>query len=180
MKPNKLDKKIQELNVVIDFIESNILDQILQKRYISVLRHQKALIRDVDRKGRKIPENIPFVCEMTGIEVNSIREKEPPFKLNSDFKLSSTNGEHMHFVNNVVFNTDINHNSYSHILNNYSLKSIKKLIGRKIEFNDLSEVKDNLTLIIEVFKHKDYYKKYINVSTFINELDNITLVVDSM
>ena len=62
MKPNKLDKKIQELNVIIDFIESNILDPLLQKRYILILRHQKALIRDVDRKGRKIPENTPFVC----------------------------------------------------------------------------------------------------------------------
>ena len=46
MKPNKLDKKIQELNVVIDFIESNILDPILQKRYISVLK-QSLIFQDV-------------------------------------------------------------------------------------------------------------------------------------
>lgn len=180
MKPNKLDKKIQELNVIIDFIEANILDLLLQKRYITILRHQKALIRDVDRKGRKIPENIPFVCEMTGVEVNSIREKEPPFKLKEDINTINSNGEHMLFLNNIVFTSEISHNSYSHMLNNYSLKSIKKLLGRKIEFDDLSNVNDNITLIIEVFKHKDYYKKYVNVNTFIKEIDKITLVVDSM
>ena len=180
MKPNKLDKKIQELNVIIDFIESNILDPLLQKRYILILRHQKALIRDVDRKGRKIPENTPFVCEMPGVEVNSIREKEPPFKLTDNIKLNNSNGEHMHYLTNQVFNTDISHNSYSHILNNYSIKSIRKLLGRKIEYNDLSSVKENITLIIETFKHKEYYKKYININSFIKEIDKITLVVDSM
>ena len=34
MKINKLDKKIHELNVTIEFIELNILDKVLQKRYI--------------------------------------------------------------------------------------------------------------------------------------------------
>ena len=120
MKINKLDKKIQELNVIIEFIESNVSDKLLQKRYILILRHQKAL------------------------------------------------------------NTDISHNSYSHILNNYSIKSIKKLLGRKIEFNDLSGVSDNITLIMEVFKHKDYYKKYVRIETFLKQIDKITLVVDSM
>jgi len=180
MKINKLDKKIQELNVIIEFIESNVSDKLLQKRYILILRHQKALIRDVDRKGRKIPENTPFVCEMSGVEVNSIREKEPPFKLIEDIKLTNSNGEHLHYLTNQVFNTDIGHNSYSHILNNYSIKSIKKLLGRKIEFNDLSGVSDNITLIMEVFKHKDYYKKYVRIETFLKQIDKITLVVDSM
>tara|TARA_B100000780_G_scaffold269594_1_gene228546 strand:+ start:128 stop:670 length:543 start_codon:yes stop_codon:yes gene_type:complete len=180
MKSNKLDKKILELNVIIDFIESNILDPLLQKRYILVLRHQKALIRDVDRKGRKIPENIPFVCEMTGFEVNSIREKEPPFKLIDNIKLTNSNGEHLHYLTNQVFNTDVSHNSYSHMLNNYSIKSIKKLLGRKIEFNDLSSVSENITLIIEALKHRDYYKKYICIDSLIKEIDKITLVVDSM
>lgn len=180
MKINKLDKKIQELNVIIEFIESNISDSLLQKRYILILRHQKALIRDVDRKGRKIPENTPFVCEMTGLEVNSIREKEPPFKLIENINLTNSNAEHSHYLTNQVFNNDISHNSYSHILNNYSLKSIKKLLGRKIQFNDLSSVSENITLIMEVFKHKDYYKKYISIDTFLKELDNITKEVDSM
>jgi hypothetical protein len=100
--------------------------------------------------------------------------------LTDNIKLNNSNGEHMHYLTNQVFNTDISHNSYSHILNNYSIKSIRKLLGRKIEYNDLSSVKENITLIIETFKHKEYYKKYININSFIKEIDKITLVVDSM
>jgi hypothetical protein len=170
MKLNKLDKKLHELNSIIDFIDLNILEKGLKNRYIKVLRHQKALIRDIDRKGRKIPENIPYVCELSGVEVGSIREKEPPYKLKSDIKLS------YHTTEGVLSG----HNSYSHILNNYSIKSMRKLLDRKIGFDDLSDIKDNITLIMEVFKHKDYYKKYIDINSFVKQLDNITSVVDGM
>ena len=64
MKISKLDNKIHELNTIIDFIENNILDDDLQYRYIKVLRFQKALVRDIDRKGRKVPEITPIVCEV--------------------------------------------------------------------------------------------------------------------
>ena len=75
MKINKIDKKIQELNSIIDFIELNILEDDLRFRYIKVLRYQKALIRDIDRKGRKVPENTPYVCEVSGLEVKIIRKE---------------------------------------------------------------------------------------------------------
>ena len=41
----------------------------------------------------------------------------------------------------------------------FSLKGVKKLLGRKIVFDDLKNVESNITLIMEVFKHQDYYKK---------------------
>ena len=62
---NKYIEKITEINTLLHFVENNILEELLQERYIKVLRFQKALIRDMDRKGRKIPEQIPCVCEIT-------------------------------------------------------------------------------------------------------------------
>ena len=114
MKINKLDKKIHELNVTIEFIELNILDiGFTKKIYINVLRYQKALIRDIDRKGRKIPENIPYVCEMSGLEVNTIREKEPPFKLKSTI-MDINNSIIYEYVDKQVLRGELEHNSYSH------------------------------------------------------------------
>ena len=63
---------------------------------------------------------------------------------------------------------------------NYSIKSMKKLLGRKIAYKDLSNVEDNITFIMEVFKHKDYYKKYVDINTLIKEIDNISGVVENM
>ena len=57
----KLTQKINELNCIIDFVEVNELDLDTKNRYILVLRHQKALVRDMDKKGRKIPD-IPPLC----------------------------------------------------------------------------------------------------------------------
>jgi len=168
MKLNKIDKKIQELNSIIDFIELNILEEDLRFRYVKVLRYQKALIRDIDRKGRKVPENTPYVCEVSGLEVNSVREKEPNYKLKSNTLLKlhhSTLGEH---------------NTYSHILNNYSLKSMKKLLGRKIKYEDLLEDNYNILFIMQVLKHKDYYKKYVSINSLEKNIDNIQLLVDSL
>lgn len=176
MKINKLDKKINELNVQIAFVEVNVLEKNLRERFISVLRHQKALIRDIDRKGRKIPENIPSVCEITGLEVNTIREKEPPFKLNQEITGIRTEKN----MRDEVFNSSIPHNSYSHLLNNRSLKAMKKTIGRKIRFDDLSGVEENISLIMEVFKHQDYFNKFIDVKSFLSNLKNISSIVDKM
>ena len=58
---NKYIEKITEINTLLHFVENNILEELLQERYIKVLRFQKALIRDMDRKGRKIPEQIEKV-----------------------------------------------------------------------------------------------------------------------
>ena len=168
MEINKIDKKIQELNSTIDFIELNILEDDLRFRYIKVLRYQKALLRDIDRKGRKVPENTPYVCEVSGLEVNSIREKEPNYKLKTNTLLKlhhSTLGEH---------------NSYSHILNNYSIKSIKKLLGRKIKYNDLLNDNYNVSFIMQVLKHKDYFKKYVSIKSLEKNIDNIQALVDSL
>ena len=168
MKINKIDKKIQELNSIIDFIELNILEDDLRFRYIKVLRYQKALIRDIDRKGRKVPENTPYVCEVSGLEINSIREKEPNYKLKSKTLLKlhhSTLGEH---------------NSYSHILNNYSIKSMKKLLGRKIKYDDLLNDNYNVSFIMQVLKHKDYFKKYVSIKSLEKNIDNIQELVDSL
>jgi len=57
---------------------------------------------------------------------------------------------------------------------------MKKLLGRKIAYKDLSNVEDNITFIMEVFKHKDYYKKYVDINTLIKEIDNISGVVENM
>ena len=168
MEINKIDKKIQELNSTMDFIELNILEDDLRFRYIKVLRYQKALLRDIDRKGRKVPENTPYVCEVSGLEVNSIREKEPNYKLNSNTLLKlhhSTLGEH---------------NSYSHILNNYSVKSMKKLLGRKIKYDDLLNDNYNVSFIMQVLKHKDYFKKYVSIKSLENNIDNIQSLVDTL
>lgn len=176
MTTNKLDKKIQELNVQIAFVESNILQENLRDRFISVLRHQKALIRDIDRKGRKIPENIPSVCEITGNEVNTIREKEPPFKIKKDITGIKTEES----MRKEIFYSSIPHNSYSHLLNNLSLKGMKKVMGRKIRYDDLSSVQENIPLIVEIFKHQEYFKKYVDVKSFLSNLKNITSIVDEM
>ncbi len=168
MKINKIDRKIQELNSIIDFIELNILEDDLRFRYIKVLRYQKALIRDIDRKGRKVPENTPYVCEVSGLEVNSIREKEPNYKLKPKTLLKlhqSSLGEH---------------NSYSHILNNYSIKSMKKLLGRKIQYDDLLNDNYNVSFIMQVLKHKDYFKKYVSIKSLEKNIDNIQELVDSL
>jgi|TARA_R110000803_G_scaffold197572_1_gene261147 hypothetical protein len=168
MKINKLEKKIQELNSTIDFIELNILDEDLRFRYIKVLRFQKALVRDIDRKGRKVPDNTPYVCEISGCEVNSIREKEPAYKLKENISLK-------HHLNNLG-----EHNSYSHILNNYSVKSMKKLLGRKINYNDLLEDGCNVSFIMQVFRHQEYYKKYVNINSLEKRIDNIKVLVDTL
>ena len=168
MKTNKIDKKIKELNSIIDFIELNILDEDLRFRYIKVIRFQKALIRDIDRKGRKVPENTPYVCEMSGVEVDSIREKEPNYKLNNETSLK------------LHQNTLGEHNSYSHILNNYSVKSMKKLLGRKINYSDLLQDNSNILFIIQVIRHKEYYKKYVNINSFVKNVDKIKLLVETM
>jgi len=175
----KYKEKITELNTLLTFVENNILDELLQKRYIKVLRFQKALIRDIDRKGRKIPENIPFVCEITGVEVNTIREKEPPFKLKRNIKLGNDNDVNELMLNELL-NDSISHNSYEHLLNNYSLKGVKKLLGRKLEFDDLSSVQENIIVIMELLKHKSYYKKYTNIKSFEKQLQQIIKVVEEM
>ena len=179
IKHTKIDEKINNLNLLIDFVEENIVNPIQKDRFRRVLRHQKALVRDIDRKGRKVPVNTPYVCEITGIEVNSIREKEPPFKLEQNLHLGYQNGIKTKLIEDILHG-EIEHNTYSHILNNYSLKAMKKLLGRKIVFKDLSNVEDNLVLIMEVFKHKNYYKKYINIETFEEKIDDIQKSVDKM
>lgn len=170
----KLTKKINELNSLIDFVEVNELDKTTRSRYIRVIRHQKALVRDMDKKGRKIPENTPYACEMYGLEVDSVREKEPPFHLEANIGL----GGREELIK--IMHDPIPHNSYSHVLNNHSLKAVKKMLGRKIVLEDLSNIKDNLLLIMEAFKHRDYYKKYINIESFENQLDKICAVVDDL
>ena len=40
-----------------------------------------------------------------------------------------------------MLKSDITHNSYEHLLNNVSLKGVKKLLGRKIVFDDLKMLK---------------------------------------
>ena len=122
----------------------------------------------------KITDNTPSVCEIYGIEVNSVREKEPPFKLESNIGLGGRDD-----LMNIISNK-IPHNSYNHILNNYSLKAVKKMLGRKIVFEDLSNIKDNILFIMETFKHRNYYKKYIDIYTLEKELDNICKVVDTL
>jgi len=170
----KLTQKINELNSLIDFVEINELDLNKRNRYIGVLRYQKAIVRDMDKKGRKIPENTPIVCERYGLEVNSIREKEPPFKLEVNIGL----GGREELMN--IIEDEIPHNSYTHLLNNYSLKAVKKMLGRKIVLEDLNGIKDNILLIMESFKHRNYYKKYIDINSFEKQLDNICEVVDSL
>ena len=168
LKHTKLNDKISKLNTIIDFVEINVIDEVLRERYIKVLRHQKALIRDIDRKGRKIPENTPYVCEITGCEVNSIREKEPAFKLEENIHLGYNN-----MLLSDMIKSDIPHNSYEHLLNNVSLKGVKKLLGRKIVFDDLKNIEDNITLIVEVFKHQDYYKKYVDIKSFAMKVNEV-------
>ena len=176
---SKLKESINKLNNIVDFIEQNETNQILKSRHIKVLRHQKALIRDIDRKGRKIPVNLPFVCENTGVEVNSIREKEPPFKLDSNIHFSQP---YLSESNLFVIMTDrqFNHNSYLYSLNNYSIKYIKKQLERKIRLDDLSSIEENLTLIMEIFKHEHYYSKYFHLSSFKKKLDKISVVISGM
>lgn len=169
---NKLQETIERLNWLLSFIEVNEHDANLKQRYIYVLRAQKALIRDIDRQGRKIPTNIPMVCEKTGIEVNSIREKEPPFTLSHELILGNNNPELK-----VLMTDAIQMNSYFYLLNNYSLKYIKKLLNRKLEFCDLSSVEDNLVFIMEIFKHKDYYSKFVKIKTFTSKIDQIKTVI---
>jgi len=176
---NKYIEKITEINTLLHFVENNILDELLQERYVKVLRFQKALIRDMDRKGRKIPEQIPFVCEITGLEVNSIREKEPPFKLEDNISVGYEKDVNDLMLNQLL-NDTIPHNSYQHLLNNYSLKGVKKLLGRKLLLEDLSSISDNFILIMEVLKHKSYYKKYIKIKSFESRLDEIINVVQEM
>ena len=168
LKHTKLNDKISKLNTIIDFVEINVIDEVLRERYIKVLRHQKALIRDIDRKGRKIPENTPYVCEITGCEVNSIREKEPAFKLEENIHLGYNN-----MLLSDMIKSDIPHNSYEHLLNNVSLKGVKKLLGRKIVFDDLKNIEDNIILIVEVFKHQDYYKKYVDIKSFAMKVNEV-------
>lgn len=175
IKHTKLDETITKLNTIIDFVEINIQNNQLKDRYIKVLRHQKALVRDIDRKGRKIPVNIPYVCEITGCEVNSIREKEPAFKLEENIHLGYNN-----MLLSDMLKSDITHNSYEHLLNNVSLKGVKKLLGRKIVFDDLKNVESNITLIMEVFKHQEYYKKYISISTFERRIEDIQKILNDL
>tara|TARA_B100001094_G_C18189642_1_gene806216 strand:+ start:980 stop:1486 length:507 start_codon:yes stop_codon:yes gene_type:complete len=168
MKISKLDNKIHELNTIIDFIENNILDDDLQYRYIKVLRFQKALVRDIDRKGRKVPEITPIVCEVSGREVGSIREKEPNFRLKQDIPLK------LHQMNLGE------HNSYSHILGNYSIKSMKKLLGRKVRFDDFLNDTYNVSFLMQCVKHKDYYKKYVDMKSISKNIDVILGLVEKM
>lgn len=172
---NKLEEKITQLNNIIEFVEVNELNKGLQERYISVLRHQKALVRDIDRKGRKIPVNTPSVCEITGCEVNSVREKEPPFKLKENIDLGYNN-----MLLSDMIKSDITHNSYKHILNNVSLKAVKKFLGRKILFEDLKDIESNIVLIMEVFKHKTYYKKYIHIESFEKRITDIQKTIEDL
>ena len=175
----KFKQKLQELNALIDFVETNERNENLKERYIVVLRHHKALLRDMERKNRKIPVNLPSVCEITGKEVNTIREKEPPFKLENIGLFQHEPTSDGVLLSDRV-NADIPHNSYTHLLNNFSSKSIKKMLGRKIVLADLSSIEENLTLIIEIFKHKDYYKKNFNISTFQEKLQDIRQIVDKI
>ena len=72
-----------------------------------------------------------------------------------------------------MIKSDIPHNSYEHLLNNVSLKGVKKLLGRKIVFDDLKNIEDNITLIVEVFKHQDYYKKYVDIKSFAMKVNEV-------
>ena len=176
----KFRQKLNELNALVDFVEVNEQNTNLKERYIVVLRHHKALLRDMERKGRKIPVNMPSVCEVTGKEVNTIREKEPPFKLEENIGLFEFEPPEDGLFLSDRINGDIEHNSYHHILNNYCSKAVKKMLGRKIVLADLSSIEENLTLIIEIFKHKGYYKKYFNISTFQDKLPDIRQIVDKI
>jgi hypothetical protein len=176
----KFKQKLSELNALIDFVEINEINETLRNRYVIVLRHQKALLRDMERKNRKIPVNMPSVCEITGKEVNTIREKEPPFKLEENIGLFQHESDSKGVFLTDRITGDIPHNSYTHLLNNFSAKSIKKMLGRKIVLADLSSIEENLTLIIEIFKHKDYYKKTFNISTFQSKLQDIRQIVDKI
>jgi len=176
---SKLKECITKLNTLIDFIEENETDDLLKNRYTKVLRYQKALIRDIDRKGRKIPVNVPFVCEDSGIEVNSLREKEPPFKLEGNIHLSQPTYNDSD-LNLLMSDNRFPPNSYHYLLNNYSIKYIKKQLERKIRFQDLSSIEDNLTLIMEIFKHESYYGKYFNLPSFKRNLDKISLVISEL
>lgn len=169
---NKLQETIERLNWLLSFIEVNEHDAKLRERYIKVLRFQKALIRDIDRQGRKIPTNIPSICENTGIEVNSVREKEPPFTLSHELILGDNNPKLK-----ILMTDAIQMNSYFYLLNNYSLKYIKKLLNRKLEFSDLNSIEDNLSLIMEIFKHKDYYSKFVKIKTFTSKIEQIKTVI---
>ena len=77
----------------------------------------------------------------------------------------------------VLMTDAIQMNSYFYLLNNYSLKYIKKLLNRKLEFCDLSSVEDNLVFIMEIFKHKDYYSKFVKIKTFTSKIDQIKTVI---
>jgi hypothetical protein len=177
---DKYHQKLTEINSVIEFVTENEDNENLKERFLSVLKFQKALIRDMDRQGRKIPENIPSVCEITGKEINSIREKEPEFKLQKNIGLFEFEPPTSGVLLFERINAEIEHNTYTHKLNNYSLKAIKKMLGRKIELEDLSNIEDNLTLILEVFKHREYYKKYINIRTFEKKLEDIMKIVNDI
>lgn len=174
---SKLNASIDRLNTILDFVENNIQDEYMRERYIKVLRYQKSLIRDIDKRGRKIPENLPFVCEISGVEVNSIREKEPPFKLEENLHLGY-GYENRKLLD--IMTDGIPHNTYAQILNNYSLKAVKKILGRKLVLNDFSNIEDNITLIMEAFKHRDYFKKYIDIESLERNLDKIRDAVQEM
>ena len=174
--PNKLNHTIDKLNTLIDFVDENETNDILKSRFNKVLRFQKSLIRDIERKGRKIPTQLPSVCELTGCEVNSVREKEPPFKLEKNLSLSYAHTQLSLFIEDEHFE----HNTYIHKLGNLSIKYVRKQLQRKIVVDDLSSIEDNLILIMEVLKHRDYYKKYFNIRTFENKLDDIQKAISSI
>ena len=176
MRDNKLNYTIDKLNTIIDFVDENEKNEMLKSRYNKVLRFQKALIRDIERKGRKIPIQIPSVCEITGCEVNSIREKEPPFKLEENLCLSYGNTQLSLFIQD----TNFPHNTYLNRLGNLSVKYVKKQLKRKIVIDDLSSIDDNLILIMEVMKHREYYKKYFNIRTFEKRLDDIETAIKTI
>jgi hypothetical protein len=158
----KKESLLVTLNFTIRFCQTNSMSE--NKRYVKVLKYQKSLIRDIEKQGRKVPRNIPCVCEKCGKEVNSIREKQPPFKLEENIFIHKNNPL-------------IVENDYEKALNNICINCVYRELGRELIFEDLNNIEDNLDLIMEIMKHRRYYCKYFNLRSFDEQLENIEKIL---
>ena len=54
-------------------------------------------------------------------------------------------------------------------------RSLKKgpFVSISLEKKVLKNIEDNITLIVEVFKHQDYYKKYVDIKSFAMKVNEV-------